>query len=140
MPEPEAAPNLTDMDGIDPVFPADGKNRPFRERLGFASAGLRVVLRRERSFRVQSVFGLCAIGTVCALRPGLLWAAMVALCTGLVLALEAINAALEYAIDRLHPEFAEQIRDAKDAAAGAVLIASGTAAVVGSMMLASLVI
>nr|WP_158266593.1 diacylglycerol kinase [Sphingomonas deserti] len=128
------------MDSIDPAFSACCKNRPFGERLGFASAGLRVVLRRERSFRVQSVIGVCAIGSVCMLQPGLIWTAMVAPCTGLVLALEAINAALEYAIDRLHPEFAEQIRDAKDAAAGAVLIASGTAFLVGTMMLASLAI
>lgn len=128
------------MDGVDPSIVCCCKNRPFRERLGFASAGLRVVLRRERSFRVQAVIGLCAMGAVCLLQPGLMWTALVALCTGLVLALEAMNAALEYAIDRLHPEFAEQIREAKDVAAGAVLIASGIAAMVGMMMLASLVI
>jgi len=37
-------------------------------------------------------------------------------------------------IDRLHPEIHEEIRCAKDAAAGAVLLASLGAALVGALM------
>jgi undecaprenol kinase len=51
-----------------------------------------------------------------------------------VLALELVNAALEYVIDRLHPEIHPEIRFAKDAAAGAVLIASMGSALVGELM------
>ena len=53
---------------------------------------------------------------------------------GLVLALELVNAALEYAIDRLHPELHDEIKHAKDAAAGAVLLASFFGALVGLAM------
>jgi diacylglycerol kinase (ATP) len=113
------------------------KNRPFRQRLGFALSGLCVVLRRERSFRTQLLLAAAAACALLLLRPGPLWAALVALCVGLVLALEALNAALEYAIDRLHPQIADEIRFAKDAAAGAVLIASLTAAAVGALMIVS---
>src|SRR5687767_1144094 len=100
------------------------KGRPFRARLGFASAGIGIVWRRERSFRTQAVLGIAAIAFTAALRPGWIGLAVILLSTGLVLALEMVNAALEYAIDRLHPEIASEIGFAKDAAAGAVLVAS----------------
>jgi diacylglycerol kinase (ATP) len=54
-----------------------------------------------------------------------------------VLALEMVNAALEYALDALHPHHALEIGRAKNAAAGAVLIASGAAAGLGVLMIAS---
>jgi diacylglycerol kinase (ATP) len=49
-----------------------------------------------------------------------------------------VNAALEYALDALHPQHALEIGRAKDAAAGAVLIASGGAAGIAALMAASL--
>ncbi|QAY79975.1 diacylglycerol kinase [Sphingosinicella sp. BN140058] len=125
------------MDAYEPAAASQFKNRPFRDRLGFALRGVRLILARERSFRAQALIGLCALGIVGLLQPGFIWAALVALSAGIVLAFEAFNAALEYAIDRLHPEVAEEIRHAKDAAAGAVLIASVTAVLVGAMLLAS---
>ena len=47
------------------------------------------------------------------------------------------NAALEAALDRLHPQRHPAIGAAKDAAAGAVLVASLAAAAVGAMMVLS---
>ena len=112
------------------------KNRSFLERLGFALAGLAAVFARERSFRTQCGFAIAAICLVILLRPGWIWAAFVAVSIVLVLALELMNSALEYLIDRVHPDIAPQIKLAKDAAAGAVLIASAGALIVGAMMLA----
>ena len=112
------------------------KNRGFRARLGCALAGIRTVARREKSFRSQSLFAAAAAAALCLLRPGLVWAALVIVSIGLVLALEMANAALEYLADRLHPGFAEEIGRAKDAAAGAVLLASIAAALVGTAMIA----
>src|SRR5688500_9600756 len=114
------------------------KNRPFRARLGFALAGIRIVWRRERSFRTQAMAAGAAIAFTAAVRPGWIWAATLLLSIGLVLALEMVNAALEYAIDRLHPALAPEIGFAKDAAAGAVLIASIVSMCVGAAMLLSL--
>lgn len=112
------------------------KNRSFLERLGFALAGLSAVFARERSFRTQCGFAIAAICLVLVLRPGWIWAAFVAVSIVLVLALELMNSALEYLIDRVHPDVAPEIKLAKDAAAGAVLIASAGALIVGAMMLA----
>jgi diacylglycerol kinase (ATP) len=113
------------------------KNRSFRIRLGFAAAGIRIVARREKSFRTQIVLAACAAGAAALLRPGWLWCALLALAAAFVLALEMANAALEYLIDELHPHHAREIGHAKDAAAGAVLLASAAAALVGLMMVAS---
>jgi undecaprenol kinase len=111
------------------------KNRTFLVRLGCAAGGIRLVYRREKSFRSQSRLALVAAGGAAALGVGPGWAALLVLSIALVLALEAVNSALEYLIDHLHPELAEEIGCAKDAAAGAVLIASIAAAGVGAAML-----
>jgi undecaprenol kinase len=113
------------------------KNRSFRHRLGFAVAGIVTVWQSERSFRTQVAMASVVLALTAALRPGLLWAAAVALAVGLVLALELLNSALEAMIDYVHPEIAPAIKIAKDAAAGAVLVASISAAGVGVLMLAS---
>jgi undecaprenol kinase len=113
------------------------KAQSFRARLGFAVAGIGIVFRREQSFRIQCTLGLAAAAVTAALRPGWVWTAMVALSIGLVLAAELFNGGLEYLIDRLHPEIHDEIKFAKDAAAGAVLLTSMAAACVGAAMLIS---
>ena len=113
------------------------KNRSFQLRFGFAVAGIVTVWRRERSFRTQAAAAVAAIAATILLRPGLLWAAAVVLSVSLVLALELLNSALEAMIDHLHPDIAPAIKVAKDAAAGAVLVASIGAAGVGALMLMS---
>lgn len=55
---------------------------------------------------------------------------------GLVWTAEALNTALEYLTDLLHPERHPLAARAKDAAAGAVLLASLTAAAVGFLLFA----
>jgi undecaprenol kinase len=112
------------------------KGQSFAARMGFALAGIRIVFRREQSFRIQCLLGLAAAVTA-ALRPGWVWAALVALSIGLVLAAELFNGGLEYLIDHVHPEIHDEIKFAKDAAAGAVLLTSLAAACVGAAMLIS---
>ena len=110
------------------------KNGSFPTRLGHAWAGIRLVWRREKTFRTHGLFALAAIAVAAGLRAGPVWWALIVLCIALVVALEAMNSALEYVIDRLHPEIHEEIRCAKDAAAGAVLLASLGSAIVGALM------
>ncbi len=61
------------------------------------------------------------------------WLAVV-LCLAFVLALEAVNTALEYLTDLVSPEYHQLAGKAKDAAAGAVLVAAIGAAVVGGVV------
>lgn len=113
------------------------KNQPYYVRLGYAVAGIKAVWQRESSFRIECAVALAAILIMIVLQPGWLWAAVVALSIGLVFALELVNSALEYLIDHVHPDFAAPIGLAKDAAAGAVLLASLGALAAGAMMLVS---
>jgi diacylglycerol kinase len=113
------------------------KNAAFIDRVGYAVAGIVAVWRSERSFRTQTGIAAAAVAVTALLQPGLVWAALVALAIALVLAFELMNSALEYAIDRLHPEVAPAIKRAKDAAAGAVLLASSGALAVGILLLAA---
>jgi undecaprenol kinase len=113
------------------------KNRSFRQRLSFATAGLSAGWRRERSFRTQVVAGVVVLCVLVALRASAIWGAVVVLATGLVLAAELFNAALEALVDRLHPEIHPEIRAVKDMAAAAVLVASVAAFVVGVLLVAA---
>lgn len=61
------------------------------------------------------------------------WALLV-LAIALVMGAEAINTALEYLVDLASPEWHPLARNAKDVAAGAVLICSIGAAVVGALV------
>ena len=83
------------------------------------------------------LLGAAATAIAIVLAPGLLWAAALALAIALVLALELVNTALEAVTDHLHPETAPAIKAAKDIAAGAVLVASVGALIVGVLMIAS---
>jgi diacylglycerol kinase len=59
-----------------------------------------------------------------------LWLAM-----GLVFVSEALNTALEKALDTLHPEHHVGVGKSKDMAAGATLVASTVALIVGAYIL-----
>lgn len=113
------------------------KGQSFSKRMGFALQGLRLALIRERSVQTQ----LAAAAVVCLallfIRPAALWWAILALAVGLVLVTELLNSALETLIDHLHPETHPEIGAAKDIAAGAVLVASVIAVVVGAAFLLS---
>ena len=127
--------------GMDvPRQPNCAKNQPFVRRLGFAVQGIRTVFARESSFRAQSVLalGACAGTLLVAPSPG--WAAAIMLSAGLVLSLELVNAAIEYLLDHLHPGYSPAMGAAKDAAAGAVLVASFASLGVGAAMLWSIVV
>lgn len=110
------------------------KNRPFAERMGFALEGWRTGWRREHSFRAQARLGAVALLALLVLRPAPMWWALVLLVSALVMALELVNSALEAAIDLLHPGIHPAIKVAKDMLAGAVLLTSCAALVVGLAM------
>lgn len=61
------------------------------------------------------------------------WLAIVCAC-GFVLVAEAVNTAIEIDIDLTSPEYHPYAKDTKDVAAGAVLIAALTAAIVGGVV------
>lgn len=113
------------------------KGQSFIKRLGFALQGLRLALNRERSLRAHLSVTAVVLLILIVMRPAALWWAILALAIGLVLVTELLNSALETLIDHLHPEAHPEIGAAKDMAAGAVLVASVIAVVVGFAFLLS---
>ncbi|MCC6075620.1 diacylglycerol kinase [Pseudomonas sp. GCM10022188] len=107
------------------------KGQPFIKRVGFALHGLQLAVRREGSFRIHLLAAALVLLVLLATRPGPLWWALLTLAVGLVLVAELVNSALEALSDHVHPEEHPEIGAAKDIAAGAVLVASGIAVVVG---------
>lgn len=106
------------------------KNKPFRDRLGFAIKGISSAWRSEASFRLQCIAAMCVLLVLVWRRPAPMWWAFLLINCGMVLAAELFNSALEAALDHLHPERDPAIKIAKDCAAGAVLLLSLTGACV----------
>lgn len=100
-----------------------------------AFAGLAHVIRTQRNAKIHLLGAavVCALAAWLRVRP-IEWAILVVV-IGLVLAAEAVNTALEAAVDLLSPEIHPRARAAKDSAAGAVLIAALAAVVVGLLIL-----
>lgn len=96
-----------------------------------AGRGLVLVLRAEHNAWIHAMATVVALGLGWALRISALeWCAVV-IVIGAVWAAEAFNTALEALADAAVPERHPKIRDAKDAAAGAVLASAIAASVVG---------
>lgn len=99
-----------------------------------AGRGLRTVLRTEWNLRIHlAIFLLIVVaGFFFRISAGE-WLVII-LSAGLVFMAEVFNTALEYLADAVHPAMDRGIGMAKDAAAGAVLIAAVAAALVGGIV------
>ena len=111
--------------------------RPTRlQAFGHALRGVWLLLRTQPHARFHLAAGLAVVALGLALRiDGWRWAAAIG-AIGLVVAAEALNTAVEFVVDLASPEWNELARDAKDVAAGAVLLASLAAAALGALAFA----
>ena len=120
-----------------PMDPQDNR-RSGRKRLhSFADAfrGLTHALQTEPNARIHTAIalGVLAAGWALHISAGE-WVAIV-LCIGLVFAAECFNTALEALADAVAPDPHPLVARAKDAAAGAVLLAAIGAGVIGLLVL-----
>ena len=98
----------------------------------FAAAGVFYTWRREQNFRIEAFIGALALTLGLLLKADIV--PLVLVCA-LVLGLELINTAIEASLDLLHAAPHPLVERAKDAAAGAVLLASCGAVGVGLLVL-----
>lgn len=115
-------------------------NEPLRPKgfLGSLNCAIEGVLWAARTQRHMLVHLLAAVAVLVAalaLRLTLLEFALLALAIILVLFAELMNTALEVVVDLVSPEYHELARRAKDVAAGAVLVASVGAMIMGYLAL-----
>ncbi len=101
---------------------------------GYAASGLRVMLRTQHNAWIHVSFSVLAVGLGFALGISVLEWCAIAGVIALVWIAEALNTALEALADALMPERHPKIAVAKDAAAGAVLVAAVAAVVVGGLV------
>ena len=96
----------------------------------YALAGLRYLFSTQPNARIHLVLACLAIALGLLLRLAPAELAILALTIGFVLALEALNSAVEALVDLLQPEIHPLAAIAKDVAAGAVLLAALSAVAV----------
>ena len=90
--------------------------------------------REEFSFQLQTIFGLIVILSSFALGISRIEFLIVLLFIGAVLAVEALNTAIEELCDHVTPEQHPHIGKVKDLASGASLIIGSFAIVVGMII------
>lgn len=113
------------------------KKFSFRERLlsfKYAFRGIGFLISGEHNARIHGIVAVCVV--ICGFLFDLSLTEWIAVlfAIGLVLTFEAINSAIEALCDHVSPERRESIGRAKDLAAGAVLLAAITAALVGGIV------
>lgn len=101
----------------------------------YAGRGVGLAMRRENNFRYHllATAGALITGWITAFTMAE-WCVVLTL-IGMVYVSEIFNTAIEKLMDKLHPGLDPEVGMVKDLAAGAVLVASITAAVVGSIIL-----
>ena len=99
-----------------------------------AFRGLGTLLREEHNARIHLAATLAAVGLGFYLDVSRMEWALLAIVIALVWLTEALNSAVEYLADALHPEQHPLIGKAKDVAAAAVLAAAFGALLVGALV------
>ena len=110
------------------------KRESWPRKVALAIRGIVWACRTERSFAVHLSAAAAVIVAAAALRASLVEWCLLVLCIAIVLAAEMLNTALERVARAVTSEKNDDIRNALDAASGAVLIASVGAAVVGGLV------
>ena len=113
------------------------KNRNWLESFGHALDGITKTIKTERNLRIQIAFGILAVIGCIIFRVEVWQFVAVAGAVFFVLVMELVNTAIEALTDlsckgKIHP----LAKIAKDAAAGAVLLASVFAVIVGVVVFA----
>ena len=98
---------------------------------GHALQGLKLLFSSQRNAVIHLLLMFCAIVMGFMFQISNLEWIMIIFCSALVIAAEAFNTALEKMADAIHPDKHDGIGNAKDLAAGSVLITAIAALIVG---------
>lgn len=109
-------------------------NRNFLESVKHCLDGIFYAISKERNFKIEVICGIVALIVAFGLEFSRLEFILVLMCISSVLACELINTAIERCVDLVTEEVRELAKYAKDVAAGAVLIASFFALVIGLIL------
>jgi diacylglycerol kinase len=117
-----------------PEAPLRRKARRWRDKFREALRGVKLGVRGHSSFFVHFFFAAVALAAALVLDCSLTDWCLIVGCVGLVLTAELFNSAIETLYHGLDAESKARARGCLDVAAGAVLVASFTAAAVGTVV------
>lgn len=100
----------------------------------YAFEGLILALKEEPNIKIHLSIAIIAVGLGVFFQIRFYEWLMMVVVIGLVIGLELTNTAIEAMLDHLIPERSPAAKKAKDIAAGAVLVASITALIIGIMI------
>jgi diacylglycerol kinase len=114
--------------------PARRRRRPWRDKFRAAFKGLKLGVRGHSSFFVHFFFTAAVLAAAAAFGCDRTEWCLLAGCIGAVLTAELFNSALETLFRGLDEETRDRVWPSLDIAAGAVLLASITASVIGCLV------
>jgi diacylglycerol kinase len=100
----------------------------------YASQGIVYTWKNEQNFRIHTSAAVVVFVAAQLLNVSAAEQALLAVSIGAVLCLELLNTSIEHITDLIIQTFDERAKIIKDTAAGAVLVFSATAAVVGMII------
>ncbi len=104
---------------------------------GYAGAGIVQLLRRQRNAQIHLVITLAACIAAWVWRLSRIEWLVLIVTIALVIGMEALNTAIEAVVDLASPRYHPLAKQAKDVAAGAVLLVAICAVAVGILLFGS---
>ncbi len=105
--------------------------KSFWRSVRHAFRGIVYAIRNERNFQIECVAAVAVIFLACFFPLSSIERTLIVFLAGWVMAFELINTAIERMLDIIKPNVHPYVRVVKDMAAGAVLVSSGVAVVIG---------
>ncbi len=111
-----------------------GKNHSLLAAFRNAANGLLFMIRTQRNARIHLAVGVLVVLAGFLMKISLVEWCIIVLVIGMVIAAEGVNTAIEKSVDLASPEYNENARNAKDVAAGAVLLTAIAAVITGLLI------
>ena len=106
----------------------------FRESASHAMDGITYTVSHERNFRIELAAACFVTLLSYFLKVSVVEWCILLLTISLVLVLEMLNTAIERTVDLVTKDYYELAKNAKDVAAGAVLVSAIASAIIGLMI------
>ena len=111
------------------------EKKSYAKSIQYANKGLRVALKSQKNFRFQLCISVLVIVAAIFLKFDKIEMCLVVFAIGIVLIAELFNSVIEFSLDALyHNKRNTLVGLAKDMSAGAVLVATCTAAIIGTIL------
>ncbi len=113
------------------------KKQNFQNTFRNARKGMRLTLKSERNIRVHFFVAALVLVSACCLNFSITKFCILLLTIAAVISAEMFNSAIEFSLDAIfHNKFSRMVGMAKDIAAGAVMVVTITAVMIGVLLFA----